>query len=215
MGMFLVYKDSIQDDLKPQRAGDSLAPDRTRVHWAEWSHIWGKELHHSLLSGGPSCCWLALSEIVTFEILRSLKKARQFQRASSFLSTRLMLQHVTTPVSSGTRKRAVAMWGLFQVRTSAMVLQLQSPRKPVTFPRPAGGVSLRGRTHGLSRPHLWTPWSPTQLSEWGARFFKYLNLMPSRFPSHPWRSTRAQGSPRLGPPGEVSPDFCPHVLSCR
>lgn len=109
MGMFLVYKDSTQDDLKPQRAGDSLAYDTTRVHWAEWSHIRGKELHHSLLSGGPSCCWLALSEIVTCEILRSLKKARQFQRASSFLSTRLMLQQVTTPVSSGTQKRVVAV----------------------------------------------------------------------------------------------------------
>ena len=32
MGMFLVYKDSIQDDLKPQRAGDSVAPDKIRVH---------------------------------------------------------------------------------------------------------------------------------------------------------------------------------------
>lgn len=31
MGMFLVYKDFIQDDLKPQRAGDSLAHDTTRV----------------------------------------------------------------------------------------------------------------------------------------------------------------------------------------
>lgn len=103
----------------------------------------------------------------------------------------------------------------FQVRTSAMVLQLQSLRKPVMFPRPAGGVSLRGQTCGLTRPHLWTPWSPTQLLEWGARFVKYLNLMPSRFPSHPWRSTRAQGSPHSGPPGEVSPDLCPHVLSCQ
>lgn len=35
MGMFLVHKDSIQDDLKPQRAGDSLPHDTTRVHWVK------------------------------------------------------------------------------------------------------------------------------------------------------------------------------------
>lgn len=122
----------------------------------------------------------------------------------------------------GPERGVVAMWGLlskggnlpgenFSHGSSAAVTQ-----KTSDVPQAGRWGKPEGRTCGLTEPHLSEPpGAPLNFWSEGLGLLSILIWCPPD--SHPilGRSTRAQGSPHSGPPGEVSPDLCPHVLSCQ